>query len=253
MGLLHCSIHTIGRCRTPSSCLAIVCRIPGIFYFSLFLLHHVSRWNAFARQKNGLETVIILGKCGVCTHLRIFFLCNFISCLSSAVVVMLWTKERPIYYLMKSIINKGLLIFVLQVSLFAQSLDPLQEFVDRVNAKWKLKDYPAIQKIINERLQTNPNDVLALGTKAYFHVFAVNNLKQARASITTFNAAAQGSKNSSAKEIAQSMKDEIFDIPLTESAPLTAEMQEQIHQQLPEFPMIMKVLSVARALTPNSP
>jgi hypothetical protein len=152
---------------------------------------------------------------------------------------------------MKSIILKSILIVTLQISLFAQTSDSLQQFVDQVNAKWKLKDYPAIQTTINDRLQANPNDTLALGTKAYFHVFAVNNLNEARASITTFNTVVQGSTNLSAKETAQSMKDEIFNIPLSESVPLTAEMQEQIHQQLPEFPMIMKVLSVARALAPS--
>lgn len=145
------------------------------------------------------------------------------------------------------------MLLVMTVGLFAQTADPLQQFVDQVNAKWKLKDNNTIQQLINARLQANANDVLALGTKAYFYIYAVNDLNQARSAIQAFNTAVQASSSASAKEIAKSMRDEILNIPLSESGAWSAADQDQMHTIFPEeFPTIKKVLSVARAVTPVS-
>lgn len=154
--------------------------------------------------------------------------------------------------------KKHLLLFACLVSavfpVFAQTPDPQQQFVDQVNAKWKLKDYPAIEQLINTRLQSNPSDVLALGTKAYYHFYAVNNLNLSRAAIQVFNGLVQASNNPSAKEVAARMKDEIWVVPLSESGPLPATEQNEFHNIFPkEMPMIRQVLSVERALHPPSP
>lgn len=153
---------------------------------------------------------------------------------------------------MKKLLFGSLALLVMTAGLFAQTSDPLQQFVDQVNAKWTLKDSSAIQQAINTRLQANASDVLALGTKAYFHIYAVNDLSQARTAIQAFNETVQTSSSSSAKEVAQQMKEEIFDIPLSESGVLSSSEQDQMYALFPEeFPMIKKVLSVARAVEPN--
>lgn len=138
--------------------------------------------------------------------------------------------------------------------LFGQTLDPQQQFVDQVNAKWKLKDYAAIEQLINSRLQANPSDVLALGTKAYYHFYAVNDLNLSRSAIQSFNNLVQASSVQSAKELSTKMKDEIWAIPLSESGLLTTTEQNEFHNIFPkEMPMIRQVLSVERALHPPSP
>jgi hypothetical protein len=154
--------------------------------------------------------------------------------------------------------NKHLLLFACLFAVvfpvFGQTPDPQQQFVDQVNAKWKLKDYSAIEQLINTRLQGNPNDVLALGTKAYYHFYAVNDLNLSRAAIQAFNDLVQASNNASAKELAAKMKDEIWAVPLSESGPLPAAEQNEFHNIFPkEMPMIRQVLSVEKALHPPSP
>lgn len=138
--------------------------------------------------------------------------------------------------------------------LFGQAQDPLQQFVDQVNEKWRLKDYAAIQVLINGRLQASSNDVLALATKAYFFVYAVNDLNQARGAIDFLNTVVQASNAANIKTVVQQMKQEIFDIPLNESGSLPAADQARMHVLFPdEFPTIRRLLSLARAMAASSP
>lgn len=146
-----------------------------------------------------------------------------------------------------------LLICIAPVS-SGQTTDLRQQFVTQINDKWKLEDYSSIMTLINTRLQGNTNDVLCLGLKAYFHIYAVNDLNLARVAIAAFNSEVQQSNHQGSKERALHMKNEIWAIPLSESGPLLPDQQKQFHVLFPlEFPMSRQVLSIEMAVHPVSP
>ncbi|HBA84953.1 MAG TPA: hypothetical protein DCZ95_12735 [Verrucomicrobia bacterium] len=67
----------------------------------------------------------------------------------------------------------------------------VQPFVDNVNQEWIARDYPEILALIDARLSTCTNDILALGIKIEYFGLAVVNLSQARSAASNFLAAVQ--------------------------------------------------------------
>jgi len=129
--------------------------------------------------------------------------------------------------------------------------DAIDDFVTSINTKWSQQDYTGISQALSSRLTGDPNDVLALSIKAYFDLFATRDINDAHASAQSMFNVVNASNNAKAKELAQSIKDEVLSVPTSESSALTTDQKNQLHTVFPQLPMIKKCATLAHVFSGN--
>jgi hypothetical protein len=121
----------------------------------------------------------------------------------------------------------------------AQSPDQMKELYNSINTKWSNRDYPGILALINARLQTNPNDVLALSLKSYYYVFAEKDITLAHQAANSFASTVNaGTTNQEMKDHADIMKKRVTDISTSVTAEFTTSQREAIHSGMKRYPFI---------------
>lgn len=133
-----------------------------------------------------------------------------------------------------------LLCLMLGISLQSSlaQISPTKQFYEGVNTHWNNRAYSQILVLINNRLQSNPNDVLALSLKAYYYVFAEKDLVQAHQAANAFLVVVNAGSNQDLKEQAQKIAKIVTDIPVTDVNPLTQQERDALHTELDTFPLI---------------
>jgi hypothetical protein len=127
-----------------------------------------------------------------------------------------------------------------QVPLFAQT-NSLDSFVNSVNAAWQQTNHTQVVQLVNQRLNANGSDVVALCVLADYRVFVDGDVTNAWALADQFNSVIQQGSNTNAKAVSQALKDEIQGIPSSESGSRSQSQINSLHNMFPvSFPGIDK-------------
>jgi len=145
-----------------------------------------------------------------------------------------------------------LLLFALIGISFAQT-DPLTDFANQINTKWKDGPDTDIIALVNARLQTSPQDVLALSIKQYYFVFVTRDPAQARQAADQLVSAVQSYNNPEANAIAQNMKDEIYEIPLSDAGSYSQQQKDVLKSEFDKMPFSDICLRLAKKVTASPP
>lgn len=126
--------------------------------------------------------------------------------------------------------------------------DELDDFAEDLNEAWSQTNTVQMLSLINTRLSSDTNDVMALSTKTYYFVFADCNLTNARQTVDHLYSVVQQENDADAETFCLEMKNEVYGIDLSESGTYSQAELDQIHAGLTAFPSIRKSLWLAKIL-----
>jgi hypothetical protein len=127
--------------------------------------------------------------------------------------------------------------------------DSVDDFVSSINQAWSQTNNTQVLQIIDTRLASNSNDVLAVSAKMYYYVFAEGSLTNARSMADRFMTIVNASTNAELKAYGQGMRDEVYSIPLSESGPYTDAQKAQLRHPSDAFPFVQKCVVITRWLS----
>jgi hypothetical protein len=100
-----------------------------------------------------------------------------------------------------------------------------------------IKTIGGVLTLINDRLQADSNDVLALSLKSY--VFVEKNMHLAHQAANSFLAIVNaGTTKQDLKDQAQVLAKRVTDIPADDTTTLTEDQRNSMHAELDKFPFI---------------
>ncbi|MEM1157053.1 MAG: hypothetical protein AAGH72_02245 [Verrucomicrobiota bacterium] len=135
------------------------------------------------------------------------------------------------------VITAVLLLGLYSGSIFAQG-NQTKQLYDNINTHWNNRAYTQVLTLLNNRLQSDANDTLALIMKANYYVFAEKDITQAHQATNAFLAVVNAGSDQNLKDQAQAMAKRVTDIPTSDTTPLTTAQRDALHAELDTFPFI---------------
>jgi hypothetical protein len=121
----------------------------------------------------------------------------------------------------------------------AQQTAANKQLYDSINTNWQQQNNSQLLALINNRLQTNSNDILGLILKAHYYVFCQKDIPQSHQAANAFLTAVKAATSKKTfQDQAQVLANISLNIPTSENTPLTPAAINEIHTNLPNFPFI---------------
>lgn len=120
--------------------------------------------------------------------------------------------------------------------------EDLKEFIEDVNSAWTNRNYAGIMSNINARLTVDTNDVLALGLKMNYYLWADLNTSNAHAAARSFSNAVHQSQRQDLFPLANNFVSVVMNVDETNS--YTSAQRDKLHSMFPDmFPSIVEQVS----------
>ena len=141
------------------------------------------------------------------------------------------------------------LIVLLSVSLIRilSAAEPYDSLAAQVNAHWVGANNAAILQLAESRIENDSNDVFGLSLKCNYYLYAEINLSESRAAVDQLYTHIASLGNESLSQFVQGLKDQVYSIPLSESAtPFTQAEKDAMRAIFDDaFPSIEICVSLA--------